>query len=469
MLGHAFFPALMNAIFVLLLCLGMLAYFWSYRKAVRLIRHAATSTSPQKPWHALPVHFGIYGFGRTIIMASLLWVAWYIVRLPLIEIYLSYVLPLPKAQEIGFFVSDLRAAVMSQGDDSASSLMREWVYHYRSLLSKGDTIAGLIVITTALYSLWRSLKRVSPHTRARVKIERWVIHLISFSAYISIAVTVLIFSSVVFEAAQFFHHISPIEFLFGTQWSPQTAIRADQAGASGLFGFLPLLAGTMLITLIALCVAVPIGLFAAIYMSEYANPRVRSIAKPMLEMLAGIPTVVYGFFAVMVVAPFLHHSGNYFGLDIASESALAAGLVMALTIIPLVSSLSDDAMKAVPQSLRDASYAMGATHCETITRVVLPAALSGIMGGVLLAASRAIGETMIVVMAAGLAANLTFNPLESVTTITVQIVALLVGDQEFGSTKTLAAFALGLTLFIATLILNILALFLVRRYRQVYE
>jgi phosphate transport system permease protein len=216
-------------------------------------------------------------------------------------------------------------------------------------------------------------------------------------------------------------------------------------------------------------VAVPIGLMAAIYLAEYASPRLRATAKPVLEILAGIPTVVYGFFAALTVAPFIRDSGGLLGLDVSSESALAAGLVMGIMIIPFVSSLSDDVINAVPQSLRDGSYALGATKSETVTRVIIPAALPGIVGGVLLAVSRAIGETMIVVMAAGLSANLTANPLESVTTVTVQIVTLLVGDQEFDSPKTLAAFALGLMLFITTLLLNIIALHVVRKYREQYD
>lgn len=289
------------------------------------------------------------------------------------------------------------------------------------------------------------------------------------SAGFAVLVTVAIIYSIVSEALAFFHHVKPLDFLLGTQWSPQMAMRADQAGASGAFGALPLLAGTFLITLIALFVAVPIGLMSAIYLAEYATPRLRKLAKPVLELLAGIPTVVYGYFAVMTVAPFLHHMGARIGLDIASESALVAGLVMGIMIIPFVSSLSDDMLMAVPRGLRDASYGLGATKSETITRVVLRSALPGIMGAVLLAVARAVGETMIVVMAAGLSANLTANPLEAVTTVTVQMVTLLTGDQEFDSPKTLAAFALGLTLFCFTLLLNIAAQFIVKKYREQYE
>jgi len=289
------------------------------------------------------------------------------------------------------------------------------------------------------------------------------------ASVIAILTTIGIVLSLVFETIRFFDSVSVTEFLFGLHWSPQIAIRADQAGSSGSFGAIPLFAGTLMITLIAMVVAVPVGLMSAIYLSEYATPRLRNIAKPTIEVLAGIPTVVYGFFAALVLAPLLRDGGRDIGLTVSSESALAAGLVMGTMIIPFISSLSDDVINAVPQNLRDGAAALGATRSETITQVVLPAALPGIVSAVLLAISRAIGETMIVVMAAGVAANLTANPFESVTTVTVQIVMLLVGDQEFDSTKTLAAFALGLLLFIITLGLNILALYVVNKYREQYD
>lgn len=247
------------------------------------------------------------------------------------------------------------------------------------------------------------------------------------------------------------------------------AIRADQVGSSGSFGFVPLFVGTLLITAVAMFIAVPVGLMSAIYMSEYATKRFRAISKPVLEILAGVPTVVYGFFAALTVAPFIRNLGESFGLSVSSESALAAGLVMGIMIIPFVMSLSDDIINAVPDTMREASLGLGATMNETIRKVLLPAALPGIVGGILLAVSRAIGETMIVVMAAGLSAKLTINPLEAVTTVTVQIVTLLVGDQEFDSPKTLAAFALGLVLFFVTLMLNVIALYIVRKYREQYE
>jgi phosphate transport system permease protein len=288
-------------------------------------------------------------------------------------------------------------------------------------------------------------------------------------SFVAIFTTIGIVASLAFEAIRFFGKIPITEFLFSLEWSPQTAIREDQVGASGKFGVLPLLSGTLLISFIAMSVATPLGLLSAVYLAEFAGTKTRNTFKPMLELLAGIPTVVYGFFAALVVAPIIRGMGAGAGFEISSESALAAGSVMGIMLVPFISSLSDDVINAVPQALRDASYGMGATHTETVTKVVLPAATPGIIGSLLLAISRAIGETMIVVMAAGLAANLTANPFEAVTTMTVQIVTLLTGDQEFDSAKTLAAFALGLVLFVITLLLNVIALTIVRRYREQYD
>lgn len=305
--------------------------------------------------------------------------------------------------------------------------------------------------------------------RAREAYEHAVRSVLFLCSAVAILTTVGILASLVVEAVRFFDLVSPAEFFFGLQWSPQTALRADQVGASGAFGAIPVFAGTLLITLIAMSVAAPVGLMSAVFLNEYAGARARTLLKPVLEVLAGVPTVVYGFFAALTVAPLIRATGTSMGLDVASESALAAGATMGVMIIPFVSSLSDDAMAAVPQALRAGSLALGATRSETIRVVVLPAALPGIVGALLLAVSRAIGETMIVVMAAGLAANLTANPLHAVTTVTAQIVTLLVGDQEFDSAKTLAAFALGLTLFLLTLGLNLVALGTVRKFREQYE
>lgn len=299
--------------------------------------------------------------------------------------------------------------------------------------------------------------------------DRLVVAALAAMASVAIFVTFGIVLSLVFETWRFFEEIPVMNFLFGLNWSPQTAIRADQVGAAGSFGAIPLINGTLLISAIAMLVAAPLGLASAVYLSEYAGHKARGWVKPSLEMLAGIPTVVYGFFAALTVAPFIRSTGGQFGFEIASESALAAGIVIGIMIVPLISSLADDVINAVPQSLRDASLGLGATPSETIRRVVLPAALPGIAGALLLAASRAIGETMIVLMAAGMAAKLTLNPFDAATTITVQIVALLTGDQEFNSAKTLSAFALGLLLFTITLSMNVVALRIVKKYREQYD
>ena len=315
-------------------------------------------------------------------------------------------------------------------------------------------------------------RMINPAFRSRNAVERIIMTILAASSAIAILTTIGIVFSVIFESMRFFALVPVSEFLFGTTWNPQFE-GAERAGSGQMglatYGSVPLFVGTLLISVVALSVSVPVGLFSAIYLSEYATPRVRSVVKPLMELLAGVPTVVYGFFAALTVAPFIRASGMSLGLDVASESALAAGLVMGIMIIPFVSSLSDDVINAVPQALRDAAYGLGSTQSETIRQVVLPAALPGIVAAVLLAVSRAVGETMIVVMAAGLAANLSLNPLDAVTTVTAQIVTILVGDQEFESAKTLSAFALALTLIVITLGLNFIALQIVKKYREQYE
>ncbi len=372
--------------------------------------------------------------------------------------------------ELGLIINEIKN-LSSSGKIEAETdeVKRDAALHYQQLEQISTLAKTAIVFVVALLGLLYGRSLVKPETRARNMVETVVLWAMIMCASIAILSTVGIVMSVLFESIRFFDAVPPTDFLFGTHWSPQTSMRADQVGSSGSFGAIPLFVGTLLISAIALIIAVPLGLMAAIYLSEYASSAVRSFVKPTLEILAGIPTVVYGFFAALTVAPFIRDMGESIGLSVASESALAAGLVMGVMIIPFVSSLSDDVISAVPQAMRDGSYGMGATKSETIRQVVIPAALPGIVGGVLLAASRAIGETMIVVMAAGLSANLTINPLEAVTTVTVQIVTLLTGDQEFDSPKTLAAFALGLGLFVITLMLNIAALHIIRKYREQYE
>ena len=340
---------------------------------------------------------------------------------------------------------------------------------YNDFRQIGDWLLFAVAMTAAAGAFAITHRQIGTSMRARNRVEGLVRVLLILCSVIAILTTIGIILSLLFESFRFFTRVPFWEFFFGLQWSPQIAIRADQAGASGAFGIIPLFAGTLLIGTIAMLVAVPIGLTAAIYLSDYAHPKVRSVIKPLMEILAGIPTVVYGFFAILTVAPVVRDFGNAIGIDASANSALAAGIVMGIMIVPFVSSLSDDVMNAVPQAMRDGSFGLGATKSETIRHVILPAALPGIVGAILLAASRAIGETMIVVMAAGLAANLTLNPFDAVTTVTVQIATLLVGDQEFDSSKTLSVFALGLVLFAVTLCLNVVALRVVQKYREKYD
>ena len=424
--------------------------------------------------HSLPAYYGFYTALWAGLPALLVAGLWVFFEGSLITSMVVQSLPASlrdvPPERLGLLVNDItnlaNGNIVSTQVDAG---MQRAADHMNELRMIGRVALAAVALSIALAAGSLAWRAIGPKMRARNRVERIVSGLLIGSSLIAILTTVGIVLSVLFESFRFFQKIPVTDFLFGLEWSPQVALRADQVGASGAFGSVPLFAGTLLISFIALLVAVPIGLMAAIYLADYASPRLRSYAKPVLEVLAGVPTVVYGFFAALTLAPAIRGAGEAMGMTVSSESALAAGLVMGVMIIPFVSSLSDDVINAVPQSLRDAAYALGATRSETIRQVVLPAALPGIMGGVLLAASRAIGETMIVVMAAGLSANLTANPLESVTTVTVQIVTLLVGDQEFDSAKTLAAFALGLLLFIVTLGLNIVALHIVRKYREQYE
>jgi phosphate transport system permease protein len=424
--------------------------------------------------HSLPSHYGLMTAMWCALPALAVIGVWLVFQDVIILRVVTDHLPaglrdLP-SNDLSLILNDVRNLVAGNVPaDSVSGPVRIAAAEYTQLrgISRMALTVLVMVMTIATVLVVRS--RITPEVRARNRVEKVIEWLLIGCSTIAVFTTIGIVASVAFEAFRFFAKIPLFDFLLGTQWSPQMAIRADQVGSSGAFGAVPLFAGTLLISMIAMAISVPIGLFSAIYLAEYAHPNFRTWAKPLLEVLAGVPTVVYGFFAALTIGPALRGWGASLGLDVASESALAAGLVMGIMIIPFVSSLADDMISAVPQSLRDGAYALGATRSETIKQVVMRAALPGIVGGVLLAVSRAIGETMIVVMAAGLAANLTANPLEAVTTVTVQIVTLLVGDQEFDSPKTLAAFALGLVLFLVTLALNVLALHIVRKYREQYE
>ncbi|AGA91252.1 phosphate ABC transporter, permease protein PstC [Thioflavicoccus mobilis 8321] len=460
-----------SVLLLLLLAATAAAYRFGSKKAVSV----AGGKARIKTLHSLPAYYGLYAALWTGVPALLLLGFWIGFQDTIITALVQAQLPAEMTADLSegrlsLLVNDIRN--LASGNIVATDVtpaLQAAADQYARLVSIADFALWSVALAVALGGLAFASRSISPSLRARNRVETALLVIMVICSSIAILTTIGIVLSMVFESIRFFNEVSWAEFFFGLEWSPQTALRADQVGSSGVFGAVPLFAGTLLISFLAMLIAVPIGLMSAIYLAEYAPRMVRAWAKPVLEVLAGIPTVVYGFFAALTVAPFIRETGGLLGLDVSSESALAAGMVMGIMIIPFVSSLSDDVINAVPQSMRDGSYALGATQSETVKRVIIPAALPGIVGGILLAVSRAIGETMIVVMAAGLAANLTWNPLESVTTVTVQIVTLLTGDQEFDSAKTLAAFALGLTLFGVTLILNVIALGIVRKYREQYE
>ena len=459
---------MLTYLFLTLLLLSAAGYYLGRQRSLALVGGRASQL------HSLPSYHGTYVALWCALPALLMLLVWLALQPSLITQMVVAELPaetraLPP-ERLGLIVNDIKNLASGNITSAAPDpTIRAAAQHYQHLQAVGATALWVAVLGLGTIGAGLSWRQIAPKLRARNRVERIAMGLMIGCSTIAIFTTLGIVLSVLFESIRFFQQVSPIDFLFGLEWSPQTAIRADQVGSSGAFGAVPLFAGTLLISAIAMLVAVPVGLMSAIYLSEYATPGFRATAKPILEILAGIPTVVYGFFAALTMAPLVREIGQSLGLQVASESALAAGLVMGIMIIPFVSSLSDDVINAVPQSMRDGSYALGATHSETIVKVLLPAALPGIVGSILLAVSRAIGETMIVVMAAGLSANLTANPPESVTTVTVQIVTLLTGDQEFDSAKTLAAFALGLVLFTITLTLNVIALHVVRKYREQYE
>ena len=456
---------------ILMLAFMALASFYFGRR-----RSLAAVGGPGKSvlLHSLPGYYGYYVAIWCALPALFLMLAWVFVEPRLIVALVVKGLPESyrslTAGELNLLVNNIQN--LASGDVLSVDVnadLQAAAANLNSYSIKSRQALAAMMLAAALLGGTFAWRRIEPELRARNRVERVIRWLLIAASSIAIFTTIGIVLSVLFEAILFFRKVPITEFLFGLTWSPQTAIRADQVGSSGSFGAVPLFAGTLLITAIAMIVAVPVGMMTAIYLAEYSSSRVRGIAKPLLEVLAGIPTVVYGFFAALTVAPWIRQVGESVGLAVASESALAAGIVMGIMIIPLVSSLSDDAINAVPSAMRDGALGLGSTRSETMKKVILPAALPGIVGGILLAVSRAIGETMIVVMAAGLSANLTANPFEAVTTVTVQIVTLLVGDLEFDSAKTLAAFALGLMLFIVTLCLNVLGLSVVRKYREQYE
>lgn len=456
-----------TALLVLVIGLGAVAWFFGRVKA-----SGFANGGERGKIHSLPNYHGWYVALWAVIPAAIFLAIWNIASPALIT---DAALTSPAAQQLpsdsfarGSILAEARSIANGNQEKAFNPLSQTMVEPYRTAISYYQTlgmVAAILLVFACGVFAWLRLK---PDLRARTKVERVTMITLLLASLIAIITTIGIFISLIFESARFFSMVSPIDFLFGTEWNPKAV--AGPRGETG-FGAIPLFWGTIFIgAIIAMLVAIPFGLMSAIYLTQYAPAQLRAWMKPILEVLAGIPTVVYGYFAALTVAPALRDVAVSIGISSASsESALAAGVVMGIMIIPFVSSMADDSIAAVPSAMRDGSLAMGATKSETIKKVLIPAALPGVVGGVLLAVSRAIGETMIVVMAAGLAANMTANPFSSVTTVTTQIVKLLTGDQEFDSPKTLAAFALGLVLFIVTLLLNLIALRVVKKYREAYE
>ena len=454
--------------FLILTILGLTAYsfFLSKRKA-----SALNAINPLDV-HSQPHYHGLFSAILTIAPAIILLFLWSWLENSIFKSNLeSYFSDVVDPYKVNFYVSGVKSFVAGASDTLMNhSNFPAAVEYYETSTKMSLALKSIVIVIITLIAFRYSLNLVTAKFKARDLVEDIVIRTMKYASIFAIFITLGIVLSLLFETLRFFESVAVTEFLFGTHWSPQMSIREGQVGSSGSFGAVPVFTGTLLISLIAMLVAGPIGLFSAIYLSQYASNRVRSYAKPIIEVLAGIPTVVYGFFAVITVGPFFRDLGIYFNIDgFSSESALIAGSVLGIMIIPFIASLTDDSLSAVPRSLKEGSLAMGATLSETTTRVIIPASFHGIVGSFLLAFSRAIGETMIVVMAAGFAANLTANPFNAVTTVTVQIVGLLTGDQEFDSPKTMSAFALAFVLFFLTLILNIISLSIVKKFREQYE
>ncbi|WAJ26915.1 phosphate ABC transporter permease subunit PstC [Antarcticirhabdus aurantiaca] len=491
-----------SAIILAVLAIAIAAYALARRKAAGI---AAAETGKL---HSMPSYHGAYGLFWAALPALLALCAWLILSPILATQDMRSLYPDDLGPQLSAFpgVADDMTRAIAEGIRRMPDAVRATV-HQMPIAELSPLLAGLgvpvasaaqdwmipaalqriafddwsrlamtiVVIGLALAGAAFALSRIRLRLTARNRVEAVIRSFLVLASTIAVLTTAGIVFSMLFEAMEFFHMVPITDFLFGTVWDPRFA--AAGTNASGQFGLVPLLAGTLYIAFVAMLVAVPIGLFAAVYMAEYANNRVRSVVKPLLEVLAGIPTIVYGFFALITVGPFLRDisadingllTGTY-GSFIQAQSILTAGLVMGIMLIPFVSSLSDDIITAVPRSLRDGSLGLGATRSETVKRVILPAALPGIVSALLLTMSRAIGETMIVVLAAGIAANITINPFEAMTTVTVKIVSQLTGDLDFTSPQSLVAFALGLTLFAITLILNVVALYIVRKYREQYD
>jgi len=439
---------------------------------VRSKRLSVVAVGEGSRMHSRPAYHGMLVALWTVVPAALIYAIWSFFQPNIIHSMVMSQLP---SEVLNATDNELRILLnriinLSTGfglTDEAQAYELQAAEMLRDLRNQGNFIMLALMASVASAGLVLTWRRIQPNLRARNQVEVVTRFLLILCSTIAILTTIGIVFSMLGEALRFFTFVNPTDFFFGTTWNPRfSTVGTD--GQTG-FGMLPLLWGTLMIALIALAVAVPVGLMTAIYLAEYAPSKVRSVAKPVIEVLAGIPTIVYGFFALVTVGPFLSMLGSTLGLEIRATSALTAGVVMGIMIIPFISSLSDDIITQVPKAMRDGSLGLGATKSETIRKVVIPAALPGIVGAILLAASRAIGETMIVVLAAGNSPVLTANPFEAVSTMTVTIVNQLTGDLDFASPQSLVAFALGLTLFVITLCLNVVALVIVRKYREQYE
>jgi len=457
-------------LFLFIVLLGFTSYYFGRRKA-----YAIQSTKTRLT--ALPKFYGYYLAIWCAIPAFIIFSLWAVFEPSIVKFLIlsDYSNQGYLDDELNLIYEKTKSLARGQFTGEITPFIERSAEKYLNFRSIAQNSKIVIVLSIIIASVFYAYNRLSGNSRTREPVEKFLNAVLFAASLAAILTTLGIIFSLIFQTIDFFKVIPLLDFLFGTHWYPAKAFVRDASEPldpsmySDTFGSVPLFAGTFFIAFIAMCVAIPVGLMSGIYMAEYASNKVRQYAKPLIEILAGIPTVVYGFFAALTVGPFLKELGNSMGLEVSAESALAAGGVMGIMIIPFISSLSDDVITSVPQNLRDGSYAMGATKSETIKKVIFPAALPGIVGSVLLGISRAIGETMIVVMASGLAANLTFNPLDSTSTITAQIVVILIGDQAFGDPKTQAAFALGMTLFLVTLCLNIFALKVVKKYREKYE
>ncbi|KUJ80667.1 phosphate ABC transporter permease [Ruegeria marisrubri] len=458
----------MTALPFVLLAVAVIAGYTINRMAAKSIRDGGSRLHSMASYHGM--------FSALVILVPVLTfiLLWLLLQGTVIDRLVMGALPDGALEGLDsggvqLVLSEIKSISRGQVFGTPESWKLEAAEHHAALQTKAGwlLVASVAVISLLLLGFARS--RVAAEFRARQGVEGIVSGLMIFCSTVAIFTTIGIIVSLSYETLRFLDRVPLYEFLFGLNWEPQIPLREDQVAAEGAFGWIPVILGTIVITVIALVVAVPVGLFSAIYLNEFAPRKLRAVVKPLLEILAGVPTVVYGFFAILVVAPAIRSFGQSIGLDVAPNTALAAGSVMGIMLIPFISSFADDALSAVPRALRDGALGLGATRGEMMTTVLFPAALPGIVGGVLLAVSRAIGETMIVVMAAGLIAKMTINPLDSVTTVTVQIVTLLIGDTSFDNPKTLAAFALGMMLFLVTLMINIFALRIVRKYREAYD